>query len=36
MCHEQLESINHLFSRHPSNTYIGREKVDDSVLGLVR
>jgi hypothetical protein len=33
---EQLESVNHMFSRHPSITYIGREKVDGSVLGLVR
>jgi hypothetical protein len=36
MCLEQLESMSHLFSRPPSITYIGREEVDGSVLGLVR
>jgi hypothetical protein len=36
MCHEQLESMSHVSSRPPSITYIGREKVDGSVLGLVR
>jgi hypothetical protein len=36
MCHEQLESINHLISTPPSITYIEQEKVDGSVLGLVR
>jgi hypothetical protein len=36
MCQEQPESINHMFSRPPSITYIGQENVDDSTLGLVR
>jgi hypothetical protein len=36
MCHEQLESMNHIFSRSLSITYIRREEVDGSVLGLVR
>jgi hypothetical protein len=36
ICREQPESINHMFSNPPSNTYIGREEVDGSVLGLVR
>jgi hypothetical protein len=36
MCREQPESINHIFSNPPSNTYIGREDVDGSVLVLVR
>jgi hypothetical protein len=36
MCHERLESMSHLSSRPLSNTYIGREEVDGSVLGLVR
>jgi hypothetical protein len=36
MCHEQLKSMRHLFSRPPSITYIGQEKVDGPVLGLVR
>jgi hypothetical protein len=36
MCHEQLESMSHLSSKPPSNTDIGREEVDDSMLGLVR
>jgi hypothetical protein len=36
MCREPLEFINHMFSRPLSITYIGREKVDDFMLGLVR
>jgi hypothetical protein len=36
MCHEQPESISHLSSRPLSITYKRWEKVDDSVLGLVR
>jgi hypothetical protein len=36
MCLEILESISHLFSRPLSITYIEWEKVDGSVLGLVR
>jgi hypothetical protein len=36
MCREQPKSTNHMFSNPPSNTYIGREEVDGSVLGLVR
>jgi hypothetical protein len=36
MNREQPESINHMFSNPPSNTYIGQEEVDGSVLGLVR
>jgi hypothetical protein len=36
MCLEQTESMSHLSFRPPSITYIGREKVDGSVLGLVR
>jgi hypothetical protein len=36
MCHEQLESMSHVSSKPPSITYTGREKDDDSVLGLVR
>jgi hypothetical protein len=36
ICHEQLESMSHMFSNPPSITYIGREKVDVSVPGLVR
>jgi hypothetical protein len=36
MCREQSKSINQMFSNPPSNTYIGREEVDGSVLGLVR
>jgi hypothetical protein len=36
MCHEQLESMSHLSSRPPSSTYMGREEVDGSMLGLVR
>jgi hypothetical protein len=35
MCREQLESINHMFSNPLSNTYIGQEEFDGSVLGLV-
>jgi hypothetical protein len=33
---EQPESMSHVFSKPPSITYIGREVVDGSVLGLVR
>jgi hypothetical protein len=36
MCREQPESINHMFSNLPSFIYIEQEKVDDSMLGLVR
>jgi hypothetical protein len=36
MCHEQPESMSHVSSKPPSITYIEQEKVDDSVLGLVR
>jgi hypothetical protein len=36
ICQEQPESINHMFSNPPSNTYIGWEEVDGSMLGLVR
>jgi hypothetical protein len=36
MCREQPESISHMSSRPPSSTYKGREKIDGSVLGLVR
>jgi hypothetical protein len=36
ICHEQPESMCHLSYRPPSSTYIGREEVDGSVLGLVR
>jgi hypothetical protein len=36
MCQEQPESINHMFSNLPSFIYIEREKVDGSVLGLVK
>jgi hypothetical protein len=36
MYREQLESMNHVSSKALSITYIGREKVDGSVLGLVR
>jgi hypothetical protein len=36
MCREQSESMSHLSSKPPSITYIGWEKVDGSVLGLVR
>jgi hypothetical protein len=36
MCLEQLKSMSHLFSRPLSITCIRREKVDGSVLGLVR
>jgi hypothetical protein len=35
-CHEQQESMSHVSSKSPSITYIGREKVDGSVLELVR
>jgi hypothetical protein len=33
MCREQPESMSHVSSNSPSITYIGREKVDSSVLG---
>jgi hypothetical protein len=36
MCCEQLKSMSHVFSRPLSITYIRREEVDGSVLGLVR
>jgi hypothetical protein len=36
MCREQPESMSHMSSKPPSITYIGREKVNDSVLRLVR
>jgi hypothetical protein len=36
MCHEQPESMSHVSSKPPSITYIRRENVDGSVLGLVR
>jgi hypothetical protein len=36
MCCEQPESMSHVSSKPPSITYTGREKVVDSVLGLVR
>jgi hypothetical protein len=36
MCQEQPESMSHVSCKPPSITYIGREKVDGSVLGLVR
>jgi hypothetical protein len=36
MCREQPESMNHVSSKLSSITYTGREKVDGSVLGLVR
>jgi hypothetical protein len=36
MCYEQPESMNHVSSKPPSITYIGLERVDGSVLGLVR
>jgi hypothetical protein len=35
MCREQPESINLMFSNLTSNTYIGWEEVDGSMLGLV-
>jgi hypothetical protein len=35
ICCEQPESMSHVSSKPPSITYIGREKVDGSVLGLV-
>jgi hypothetical protein len=31
-----LESMSHVSSKPPSITYTGQEKVDGSVLGLVR
>jgi hypothetical protein len=36
MCLVQLKSLSNVFSRPPSITYIGREEVDGSMLGLVR
>jgi hypothetical protein len=36
MCREQPESMSHVSSKLPSITYIQRENIDDSVLGLVR
>jgi hypothetical protein len=36
MCPEQPNSMSHMFSKPPSITYIGREEVDGSVVGLVR
>jgi hypothetical protein len=36
MCHEQPESMSHMSSKPLFITYIGQERVDDSVLGLVR
>jgi hypothetical protein len=36
MCREQLESMSHVSSKPLSITYIRREKVDGSVLWLVR
>jgi hypothetical protein len=36
MSQEQPDSINHMFSNPPSNTYIGREEVGGLMLGLVR
>jgi hypothetical protein len=36
MCHEQLEFMSHVSSKPSSITYIGQEKVDGSMLGLVR
>jgi hypothetical protein len=36
ICREQPESMSHVYSKPPSITYIGREEVDGSVLGLVR
>jgi hypothetical protein len=36
MCREQPKSINHMFSNPLSNTYIGLDEVDGSVLGLMR
>jgi hypothetical protein len=36
ICREQPESMSHVSSKPPSITYIGRERVDGSVLGLVR
>jgi hypothetical protein len=36
MCREQPEFMSQLSSKPPSNTYIGREKVNGSELGLVR
>jgi hypothetical protein len=36
MYREQPESMSHMSSMPLSSTYKGREKVDGSVLGLVR
>jgi hypothetical protein len=36
MCREQPKSMSHVSFKPPSITYTGREKVDGSVLGLVR
>jgi hypothetical protein len=36
MSHKQPESMSHMSSKPPSITYTGREKVDGSMLGLVR
>jgi hypothetical protein len=36
MCQEQLEYVSHVSYKAPAIIYIGREKVDVSVLGLVR
>jgi hypothetical protein len=36
MCHEQLESMSQVSSKPPSITYTRQEKVNGSVLGLVR
>jgi hypothetical protein len=36
MSREQPKSMSHVSSKPPSITYIGRERVDGSVLGLVR
>jgi hypothetical protein len=33
MRHEQPESMSHMFSNPPSNTYMGWEEVNGSVLG---
>jgi hypothetical protein len=36
MCREQPESMSHVSFRPPFITYIGRERVDGLVLGLMR
>jgi hypothetical protein len=33
---EEPKSMSHVFSKPPSITYIGREGIDGSILGLVR